>query len=90
MSDATKEIYKKQNLDLSSEIASHLFEFSYRPKHRVQQDIVVGEDISSTKKRCIEWCQRHDINFIYVRPLILNLDWGMRDKDGFQKEKEDA
>ncbi len=61
-----------------------LFEFSYRPKHRVQKDLVMGADLQEVKSRCINFCNRHNIIFVYVRPACLNLDSGLRNYSGEQ------
>lgn len=65
-----------------------LFEFCYRPRHRILHDLVTGTDLKSVKQRCLEFCHRHDINFVYVRPACLNLNASPRDRGGFQVDEK--
>jgi len=66
-----------------------LFEFVYRPKHRVQHDYVMGSNLADVKRECLDFCNRHDITYVYVRPACLNLSGRPRGIAGFQKTKEE-
>jgi hypothetical protein len=66
-----------------------LFEFVYRPRHKVQSDLVQGTDLKSVKEACLRFCQRHEVHYVYVRPACLNLNAGMRDNKGFQKVEQE-
>lgn len=61
-----------------SQLQSKLFEFTYRPKHRVQSDYVYAENLTDARKKCNDFCNRHGVTFVYVRPMLLNLNAGLR------------
>jgi hypothetical protein len=86
--DSPPKDFSLQNFD-SEVLKDKLFLFTYRPKHRVQTDIVAAKNLTDARKRCIDFCNRHNVTFVYVKPFLLNLDAGLRDsRTGLQPEKE--
>lgn len=63
----------------------NIFVFCYRPRYRVTEDLVAGEDLAAVKNQCIAYCQRHGITFISVRPAFLDLSKGLRNQQLFQE-----
>jgi len=59
---------------------NEIFVFHYRPRFRPVEDFVRGPDLKTVKQKCIEYCNKHGITFISVRPFFLDLEKPLRDK----------
>ena len=79
-----------KNLDSNPIEPYDIFIFCYRARYRPAEDFVKGNDLSTVKKQCIDYCNRHGITFISVRPAFLDLSKGLRNTQLMQEEAEEV
>ena len=52
---------------------TNLFWLHYKPKGRPVEDLMIAYDFNSARKTGIEYCNKHNIHFVSVRPAIIDL-----------------
>jgi len=72
------------------QLQDKIYVFTYRPRFRVVEDYVLGEDLQTVKKQCIDYCNRFGLTFVSVRPFFLDLDQKPRDQLGMQQQQEEV
>jgi hypothetical protein len=77
---------EKNKLKITS--LTELFYFSYRARYEVKVELVRGADLTTVKRKAVEYCSRHGLIFISVRPALLDLDRGLRNKQLVQEDLE--